>query len=100
MADHKTVTVQDTYVQLNTSAASGALSIYPLDSPVWLAPSASTTAPTSEAGAILIGPTSQGSGVINQTLAQLWPGFTSPAYVFARVASGGAIGARVAVSIA
>ena len=97
-ATHTTVAVGDTYPQLNTAASAGAASIYPIDCAVWLSVSASTTAPTTDLGAIRIQPGNTGAAIVNQTLSALWPGFTSPAYIFAR--RDGVSGGAVAVSIA
>lgn len=88
-----------TWTLLNTGgAAAGAVSIYPLNASVWIAPTASASPPSGSpmntVGAIYINPTP--GAIINQTLAELWPGFTSPAHVYCYAESG----ARVSVSCA
>jgi len=94
-----TLALTGTYVCLNSaSAASGSVSVYPIDGDIWLQWGATTTLPTNDAGAIPLGPAGQGAAVINQTLAALWPGAASPAYLFARTKSG--VGGNVAVSCA
>lgn len=98
-ATHTTRTITNSYgTALNSSAAAGAVSVYPIDGGIWLNVSATTSAPTDDLGAIYLGPSQAGSGIINQTLAALWPGFTSPAYLFARTDS--AASGRVVVSCA
>ena len=98
-ATNTTVAITNSYTQLNTAAAAGSVSVYPIGCTIWLNVSASTTAPTTDAGGFPVGPSELGNGVINQTLAALWPGFTSPAYLFARTTSP-STGGAVAVSCA
>lgn len=97
-ATHTTVAITSTYTQLNSAAASGSLSVYPIDCSIWLTVSASTTVPTNDLGAIKLSQGSTGAAIINQTLTALFPGATSPAYLFARV--DGISGGSVAVSCA
>lgn len=89
----------NTWTLLNTGGAiSGAVSIYPLNATIWIAPTASATAPTGvpmeTVGAISIHPSP--GAIINQTLAAIWPGFSSPAHVYCYAETG----ARVGVSCA
>ena len=98
-ATNTTVTITNAYTQLNSAAAAGGVSVFPIGCTIWLNVSASTTAPTSDAGAILVGPSEAGNGMVNQTLAAIWPGFTSPAYLFARTTAP-STGGAVAVSCA
>ena len=94
-----TVSSPSTYTLLNTGgAASGAISIYPIDCNVWLNVATTTTPPTTDVGAIRLTSGQMGAAIINQTLSALWPGFTSPAYIFAKLDSGS--GGAVAVSCA
>ena len=60
----------------SASAAAGAVSIYPVGAPIWLKSGVDgTTAPTNMSGAIEL--RQSPGGVINQTIAQLWPGTTN-----------------------
>ena len=97
-ATHTTVPITTTYTQLNSAAAAGGVSVYPIDCSIWLTVAATTSVPTNDLGAIKLSQGSTGAAIINQTLATLFPGATSPAYLFARV--DGISGGNVAVSCA
>jgi hypothetical protein len=88
-----------TWTLLNTGgAAAGACSFFPIGGTVFIAPTASAVAPTTlpldTVGAFELSPNP--GAIINQTLAAIWPGFTTPAHVYAYAETG----ARVTVSCA
>jgi len=74
------------WTKLNTGgAATGACSIYPLGSPIWVKGTAADVAPTDFTGGFVV--QSAPGAIINQTLGALWPGLAAQ-YVWAYSASG------------
>ena len=95
MATHTTINLTSgAWTLLNSGgAAAGAVSIYPIDIGLLIKGTTAATPPTDFVGAHAI-PASPG-GIINQTLAQLWPGMAAQhVYGFS------AVGGQVVVSCA
>lgn len=75
------------WTQLAAPASAAAkLSIYPVDGPIWVKPTASAASPTDRDGAILVKPE---HAIIDRSLTELFPGFTAPTHLYALPYRGG-----------
>lgn len=90
MATHTTIEIPaGTWTLLNTGgAATGMCSFYPIDLAILIKGTASAVAPSDFVGAHPLPPAP--GAIVNQTLAQLWPGMAAQ-HVYAYAATGGKV---------
>ena len=90
MAFHDDVAVTGAVTCANPSnSAAGAVSIYPVSSDMLMNVGSANTAPENPDTWVPVPMAWSGGGVINQTLAALFPGATTPTYLFLKMQGNG-----------